>query len=236
MLADDRRVHVSVGPWLRWTRAAVLTAVATATGLAAHLSAGGLLPGVAGVGVLVATLLVATSRWVGRPASTMRVVALLVTGQTFVHGALTAMAGHRDDLRPATPHGELPTVPHEHLGMPVAVQHLLADLTGAHAPMALAHLAAAAVMGLWLAVGERALWALVSLLGEGAAAMARTGRVLTSSVVGRTAVAGLGRLAGLLATSIEALTASAVRLRVRPLRLVLLRCVVRRGPPALLAA
>ena len=34
----------------------------------------------------------------------------------------------------------------------------MADLTGAHAVMALAHLAAAVLVGLWLAVGERALW------------------------------------------------------------------------------
>jgi hypothetical protein len=42
----------------------------------------------------------------------------------------------------------------------------MADLTGAHAAMALAHLAAAVLVGLWLAVGERALWHLVVLAAD----------------------------------------------------------------------
>jgi hypothetical protein len=42
----------------------------------------------------------------------------------------------------------------------------MADLTGAHAVMALAHLAAAVLVGLWLAVGERALWHLVVLAAD----------------------------------------------------------------------
>lgn len=43
-----------------------------------------------------------------------------------------------------------------------AVGHLVADLH-AHAPMMLVHLVAAALVGLWLAHGERLLWTLVEL-------------------------------------------------------------------------
>ena len=42
------------------------------------------------------------------------------------------------------------------------VQHLVADI-GAHAPMMVAHLLAAALVGCWLAVGERAAWSFVRL-------------------------------------------------------------------------
>ena len=50
-----------------------------------------------------------------------------------------------------------------HLSVPAPVMHLVADMTGPHAAMALAHLAAAAVVGLWLALGERALWTVIAL-------------------------------------------------------------------------
>jgi len=33
----------------------------------------------------------------GRPASTVRLLALLMAAQTFIHGTLTALAGHRGD-------------------------------------------------------------------------------------------------------------------------------------------
>ncbi|GAA4695822.1 hypothetical protein [Nocardioides nanhaiensis] len=51
------------------------------------------------------------------------------------------------------------------------VGHVVADLTGPHALMAIAHLVAAAGVALWLAAGERALWSLVCLLGTTAVAV-----------------------------------------------------------------
>ena len=51
--------------------------------------------------------------------------------------------------------------------------HLAEDLTAAHAVMALAHAAAAAVVGLWLARGEHALWLLVALAGHALVPMPR---------------------------------------------------------------
>jgi len=118
-------------------------------------------------------------------------VVMTVAGQTFVHGFLTALSGHRGDppLRravsaPAPVTAPVPTgqgrsgsyfdlvyaPAHQGAGaqvvLPEPVQHLMADLTGAHAVMALAHLAAAVLVGLWLAVGERALWHLVVLAAD----------------------------------------------------------------------
>ena len=133
---------------LLWGRAAAVAAVALLAGTTAHASADGVLPGAP---ALVALLLGGTALLVPllrTEASRARVVLLLVAGQAGVHGILTALGGHRDD---------------EPVGVsgPAWLAHLAADLTGPHALMALAHAAAAAVVGLWLASGERAAWALV---------------------------------------------------------------------------
>jgi len=53
-----------------------------------------------------------------------------------------------------------------------ALGHLVADLH-AHAPMMLAHLLAAALVGLWLAHGERVLWTLVELTTRALLALVR---------------------------------------------------------------
>ena len=94
---------------------------------------------------------------------------------------------------------------------------MFAELS-AHGPMMVAHLAAAALVGLWLAVGERSLWALVAL----AAAV-----VLRPLLVARAWL----RLA--VAPARPAPVAAAPR--ARPSLVLLARCVSRRGPPALLA-
>jgi hypothetical protein len=83
------------GAALRWLRAAVLAAVVIAAGAIGHVAADGLLPGWPVFAVVcLGTLLVAAAQ-LGRPASTARVVTLLVLGQTAVHLVLTAAAGHR---------------------------------------------------------------------------------------------------------------------------------------------
>ncbi len=101
-------------------------------------------------------------------------------------------------------------------GLGHLVDHLVTDLT-AHAWMAVAHLVAAVLVGLWLALGERALWTLLALLA----------RVILACL-SRAAI-GVG-------------TPPPVRARyaAHPDRAVLdvdrlARSVVRRGPPALLA-
>lgn len=98
------------------------------------------------------------------------------------------------------------------------VTHVVADLTGPHALMALAHLVAAAGVGLWLAAGERALWALVCLLGGTAVA------VLAALVAS-------ARLRGA-ATPAAAPRRRPTRARAgTPLPAPLLGALARRGPP-----
>jgi hypothetical protein len=234
----------TAGGALRWTRALLLAVVAMGSGVIAHLTADGRLPGSAVLGLLFLICVAAAAALLGRPASTLRVVVMTVAGQTFVHGFLTALSGHRGDppLRRvvATPApAPLPTgrgrsgsyfdlvYAPAHQGaqpvLPAPVQHLMADLTGPHAVMALAHVAAAVIVGLWLAVGERALWLLVVLAADGAR------HVVEAACSSYARVRGGSR----------ELPAPLPLRRDGPLpwrRQVLDRIVVRRGPPLLPAA
>lgn len=178
----------------------------------------------------------------------------MVAGQTLIHGALTALAGHRGDpplhrspalhLSAGLPaghgrrvgslhdqvHAGHPGAIRAQLSVPAPVQHVLADLTGPHALMALAHLLAALLVGLWLARGERALWALLAVVGEGVAdvlvrtLLARHGRSLA-----------LARTAGATA-SLRPVAAGRWQPPSPPNVSTSTRGLGRRGPPALLPA
>ena len=158
------RVTETAGAALVWLRALVLSAVTLVAGSVAHVGAHGALPV---PGVLVALLALGTTGvapLLRRPASTARVVLLLVVGQAAVHAALTALGGHHDDEPLAHPlHGPA-----------LWVAHLAEDLTPEHALMAGAHAVAAAVVGLWLAHGERTVWRLVALAGRAFGPVVRT--------------------------------------------------------------
>lgn len=168
-------MHQPVGPALSWCRATVLALVALVAGAVAHTSADGLLPGWPVLVLLLGLATVSCRPVLARPASASRVVALAVLAQTGIHVVLTATAGHRgDQAAPVTP---LPpvTLGQSHGAADLATSaspptagaaptlseslHLLA----ADLPMMLLHLAAAAVVGLWLARGERAVWTLLTL-------------------------------------------------------------------------
>lgn len=177
------------GRVLRLLRALALTGVVTVLGTVAHTLAGGRLPGVTGFAVLILLLVAGTSPLLARAASTGRIVLLVIAGQTLVHTALTASAGHAGDgVRPDPVQHTAPVIPEsvlsgtrrvgtladqlhpqvaggpgEQLAVPDWALHLLADLQPAQLPMALTHLLAAAGVGLWLASGERALFALLAL-------------------------------------------------------------------------
>lgn len=165
-----------------WARAVLLASVTVFLGAAGHVTADGLLPGPAPMTMLYAVAVVAAAAFLARPATALRLVALLVGGQALVHVVLSATAGHTGDVaRSATPTHTgglaLPTVDGRRVGslqdawdagsthatapgLPLA--HLVSDLT-AHAPMMVAHLVVAALVGLWLAVGERSLFTLLAL-------------------------------------------------------------------------
>lgn len=242
-------VDVQAGATLRWLRALVLGGVAFVAGLVAHLSSHGLVPGPRALVVLFLLVSAGTACFLGRPASTRRVVLLLMAGQTFIHAGLTALSGHAGDPAVVTSRAvpvtladpravdrsgslfdqyaaAVPTsADRAQPAVPAWMQHLLADLTGPHAVMALAHLAAAAVVGLWLAAGERALWALLS---RAATSLTETLGVLVSLVRAGALPAG----PVLPAPQRRTVRAEVARPHVRALATV----VARRGPPAALGA
>src|SRR3954454_21137546 len=148
-----------VGTLLRWCRALLLATVALTAGVAAHLGADGLMPGRTALIVLYLVCAAGAACFLGRPASRLRVVLLLVGGQTFIHAGLTALAGHRGDPPLARTAVRTPSVPdfrtasgggrrlgslmdqfyagqpgglsgqRGQLTVPYPVQHLVADLT-----------------------------------------------------------------------------------------------------------
>jgi hypothetical protein len=165
-----------------WARAALLAAVTMFLGVAGHVTADGLLPSTAWLVVLTMLAVVPCAALLARPASALRIVLTLAGGQALVHLALTVTAGHT--AQPGSGHvhaaeapvhvdtagsalqtlqaaaGVQPVTSAGDLGASGLVEH-----TVGHAPMMLVHVVAAALVGLWLAVGERALWALVALAG-----------------------------------------------------------------------
>lgn len=163
-------MELGAGWVLRGTRALVLSAVALLLAVVAHTTAGGQSPGPVTVVVMLGGGILASGAGFGREATTSRVVALLVAGQAGMHLVMTAVSGH----------GEAPEPPPSSLSgfLAHAAGHLAEDLTPAEAPMALAHLVAAALVGLWLARGERVLWSLLRLL----AGVARTALALPSQM------------------------------------------------------
>ncbi|MFC4786452.1 hypothetical protein ACT8ZV_18395 [Nocardioides sp. MAHUQ-72] len=223
---------------LLWGRALLLAAVVLVTGVVGHTSADGLLPGPAGLTVLAALVLVTCAALLGRPATRLRLVAVTVGGQTLVHLALTVTAGHAGDHTTAVVRrapSPLPVVDGRRVGSlldqydaaagpalgpgpALPLGHLVADLSD-HAPMMAAHLVASALVGLWLAVGEQALWTLVALAGALACAPLRVLVAVVPAPAARRQNPVVAAWPGPTAPT--------------PL---LARAVVRRGPPSALAA
>jgi hypothetical protein len=157
----------AAGAALRWTRAAVLAACGVVTGSLFHVAADGQLPGTLGLVALWLISMTLAGPLLGAEVGTGRVVALLVLWQAGLHVALSGIAGHG-----AGAHGvPLEGTRAEAWGHPTTMGlgdlpgalHMLGEVVGTHAPMALGHAVAAAVVGLWLAAGERAVWTLLAL-------------------------------------------------------------------------
>jgi len=180
--------ELRAGPVLRWVRAGLTAVVACSLGLLAHVLAGGQLPAFGWIAVGVATVWAACAALLGRPAGRLRLVALVGGGQAAFHLMLTAVAGHgpghatshtaavpsyaavvadAQDRRGSYYDLTMAAAPADAAGwgQPHWLTHIAEDLTGPHAFMALAHLAAAAGVACWLALGEQAVWVLVCLLG-----------------------------------------------------------------------
>lgn len=179
---------------LRWLRAALVAVVAMGFGVTAHALAGGLLPPLPVMAFTFLGLTTIAGSALGRPAGFARLFLLVAGGQAAVHFVLTATAGHggtgtvehRHHGATTSAGGDGPPpldraqggaldqlsvspdlpLPHQHGSSLRALDHLAADLTGPHLLMTVAHLAAAGGVALWLLAGERALWALIALLGR----------------------------------------------------------------------
>lgn len=247
---------------LVWARAAVLGLVVLTSGAVSHVAADGLLPHPSVLALLLAASTGAAALFLRSRASAVRLVALVVGGQTLTHLVLSGTAGHAgaiptagaaasaggspalqvaaesggrrvgslaDHFEAASAAGGraaevVPTgVPTG--GWGAAANHLVEHAVAQGPLMLLAHALGAVALGLWLAVGETALWHLVGLAGV---------RVRIALVVAcaplRVRVSVLG-----------ALDAARRLLVPLPVRLPLPdtlphRLVARRGPPTLLAA
>lgn len=233
-------------------RAFCVAFVAFAVGVIAHVAAGGLLPGAIGLIVLALSLMAGCASALHARASTVRIVLLVAGGQLWTHLWLSISAGHvgaSHEARPPSaargitavlePEGErrrgslldlheqamarqLPATDTSADELSGGLAHLLTHLSGSEGLMTLAHLIAAALIGCWLARGERALFQLLDL---GAARLTRTTVLLA---VGRAMVR---EISGLLDRPHPKPTTREDH--PLPLRTVL-RPAPRRGPPVLL--
>ncbi len=138
----------------RRTRAVSLGSAVLVLGIGFHALAGGAVPAPLWLAVLVAVTIAAAWRLTARRLGAAGWVLATVGGQALVHGFLTATAGHGH----ADPGITDPVA--------LALHRIGEDLTVAHAPMVLAHAAAAAGVGLWLAFGDRVLSLLTSVLAQ----------------------------------------------------------------------
>jgi hypothetical protein len=208
-------------------------------GTVSHTSAGGLLPSPVVVALMTLSCVAVAAAFLTGPAGPLRVVALLVGGQTGVHVALTLTAGHVGDAAAAVPmRSGSPLTPAavdgRRVGSLMEQSHaaaatapgidasVLAHLQGQGLGMLAAHTAAAVALGLWLALGEKALWRVLLLTAQGAFRAMTRARCLQAL------------LAALAAPRPARLP---VRPRVtRPAGLRHHRVVPHRGPPVLLAS
>jgi hypothetical protein len=157
---------------LRRMRALTLPSVLFTTGLVGHAAAGGVTPATSVLVPLFVLTVVAVAQFVGAPTSPARSMALLVGGQGLLHAALQLLSGTGTTtttvVGAAAGMATVSSSASSHLMMHqqgVAASHgfVMSQTSGAHLVMLLAHLAAAVVVGLWLAAGERAFSTLLAL-------------------------------------------------------------------------
>lgn len=187
-----RAMEPRVDALVLWARPSLTGLLAFGLGAVGHVTAGGLLPSPVFLAVLLVFMVLLGVPMLHRPASSLRIVAMLVGGQSIIHLVLSATAGHRGDESSPGMAGlassgaarlrELPVVDGHRVGSlqdayqgmsgqptsfapTLPVGHLITDLS-AHAPMMVVHLAAAVLVGLWLGRGEQCLWTLIALTGR----------------------------------------------------------------------
>lgn len=152
-------------PAVLWARAALLGSVACLLGVAGHVTADGELPGPAWLALLLVVSVSLCAPLLARPASTLRVVVLLVAGQGLVHAFLVVTggrspAGHRVGSLQEHVDAGMAGGPH---GPALDAARVAGDVS-AHVPVLAVHLLVAVLVGLGLALAERALWTLAALV------------------------------------------------------------------------
>lgn len=218
------------GAWMLWPRALVVGLMTFALGVGGHVTGGGRLPSTAALVLLLALCVCVSAPLLAVRATSLRLVMLLAGGQAVVHLLLSVSAGHRGADTAATSQAAHPVAAHLPLvdgrrvgslgdayaasspemaagdgGLTLPLGSSV-DALLAHAPMMLAHMGAAAALGLFLAYGESALWTLIALLGS---------RLLRLPV---TNIAVPARRAPIVQTRPTVLSAGRLRLAQDPLR------------------
>jgi hypothetical protein len=150
---------------LRWVRALMLPSVLFTSGLAGHIAAGGVTPAASALVPLFALTVLAVAAFALAPISPARAVVLMVGGQGLLHAALQLFGGPRVTatmticgMGSGVDAVSSPTGSHlmMHSGAVAPHGFAMPSMTGGHLIMLLGHLAAAVVVGVWLAAGERA--------------------------------------------------------------------------------
>jgi hypothetical protein len=155
----------------RWMRVLTLPTVLFTSGLVSHVVGDGATPPGWVLVALYTLTVVAVAQFASAPLSPAGVVGLLLGGQGVLHGLLQLLAGPAMTAT-TTMHGgatggttgSAPASSHlMHHGAEASHVPGMSLMSGGHLAMLLAHLAAAVVVGVWLAAGERALWMLLAL-------------------------------------------------------------------------
>jgi hypothetical protein len=153
----------------RWVRALTLPSVLFISALAGHTAAGGVTPAPPVLVFLFVLTVAVLVPLVGALISPARIVALLIGGEALLHVALellgrsTVMSAMNDQTAmssPASCHLMMQPTSATPYG---SVMSLMSD---GHVIMLLAHVAAAAAVGVWLVVGERAFWNVLRLVAR----------------------------------------------------------------------
>jgi hypothetical protein len=157
---------------LRWVRALTLASVLFTSGLAGHVAAGGVTPAASALVPLFVLTVLAVAAFAMAPISPARAVVLMVGGQGLLHAALQLFGGPRVTatitmcgMGSEVDAVSSPTGSHLMMHSGASAPHGFAMplMTGGHLIMLFGHLAAALVVGLWLAAGERAFGAVLGL-------------------------------------------------------------------------
>lgn len=244
-------LSVTPTPWLVWGRALLLGSVGMATGVLSHALGDGRLPGAISLGFLWVGCVLTASIFLTVRATARRLTLLVLGAQTAVHAALSALAGHRGEeplaIAPATVPDRVAGVGtggagdagrperfHDQYEALVATMpagrgndwlaHQIDHFTAQGPAMIVAHLGGAVALGLFLAVGESAVWRLLLLAAARTHVRAGAWRLALAAACVRHGVAVRAGLLG--APHAPVLTPALLDRRV----------TAHRGPPLALAA